>query len=280
MKQFFVILNFFLIFFCAKSQDSTFFSKETEFINHLINKKKFDDALFLLQKFDYPTIPTFWKDSLYFLTAKLFDYQDISDSAIVYFNKISPSSKNFLTAKYFSSYHHLVLQNDSAATEILTQLPDSNEVKQIHLAGISLLNKNIQQFQTHSQYFSKKNFQLQAAEENLEIICNEMNNFKSKSPFLAGFLSTICPGAGKFYIGKIGEGVAALLSVGILGAITTENYLKQGFSAKTIFFSGMFGIFYLGNIYGSFYGAKRYENEFFYQQKTKILISVKIPLKN
>ncbi len=89
----------------------------------------------------------------------------------------------------------------------------------------------------------------------------------SRSPFLAGILSTIVPGAGRLYTGRIGDALTSLLTVSLTGWQAYDGFRRDGLSSVKGWALGAFsGIFYVGNIYGSVISARVYnrhvEDEF------------------
>ena len=81
----------------------------------------------------------------------------------------------------------------------------------------------------------------------------------SRSPFLAGVLSTILPGAGRLYTGRIGDALTSLLTVGIVGWQAYDGFQRDGLSSVKGWTLGTLGgIFYVGNIYGSVVSARVY----------------------
>lgn len=81
----------------------------------------------------------------------------------------------------------------------------------------------------------------------------------SRSPFLAGVLSTIVPGAGRLYTGRIGDALTSLLTVGIVGWQAYDGFQRDGLSSVKGWTLGTLGgIFYVGNIYGSVVSARVY----------------------
>jgi TM2 domain-containing membrane protein YozV len=91
-------------------------------------------------------------------------------------------------------------------------------------------------------------------------IC-DFYNWKSdppyKSPALAAVLSTIIPGLGKIYTEEYGDGITALLSVGLLSFLAYDNF-KADHQFRAWLFTGLAAIFYAGNIYGSAASAQIY----------------------
>ena len=81
----------------------------------------------------------------------------------------------------------------------------------------------------------------------------------TRSPFFAGVLSTIVPGAGRLYTGKIGDALTSLLTVGLTGWQAYEGFRRDGRSSVKGWTLGtLSGIFYAGNIYGSVISATVY----------------------
>lgn len=93
-------------------------------------------------------------------------------------------------------------------------------------------------------------------------------NLPTRSPFIAGFLSTILPGAGRLYTGSsINDVLSSLLIVGVTGWQAYDGFHRDGLSSAKGWTLGILsGSFYIGNIYGSAIAARLYnrriENEF------------------
>ena len=89
----------------------------------------------------------------------------------------------------------------------------------------------------------------------LAAICNYISaadTLPFKSRFLAGLYSTIIPGAGKIYCGRMADGIYALLVIGLTGWQAYDGFHDGGSrSTKGWIFGILSGGFYLGNIYGS-----------------------------
>ncbi|HWY37238.1 MAG TPA: hypothetical protein VNY73_01675, partial [Bacteroidia bacterium] len=77
-----------------------------------------------------------------------------------------------------------------------------------------------------------------------------------------------------------GQAIASFLSVAFLGGITAENYIKQGIKhPQTIIFGVLTSIFYIGNIWGSAIGVQLVKNEKNLENKSNILVALRIPLR-
>ena len=51
----------------------------------------------------------------------------------------------------------------------------------------------------------------------------------SKSPLLAGFLSTVLPGSGRIYVGRLNDALLTVFFLGVLGWGTYDGFLKMAF---------------------------------------------------
>ena len=79
----------------------------------------------------------------------------------------------------------------------------------------------------------------------------------SKSPLLAGFLSTVLPGSGRVYVGRLNDALLTVFFLGVLGWGTYDGFAENGVSSRKGWTLGTLGgIFYLGNIYGSVVAAQ------------------------
>jgi hypothetical protein len=157
--------------------------------------------------------------------------------------------------------------------------PDLNDLKQFEIVGLYLLQKKYKTFDSLALNCSFKNKVLTEELENLKKCANIDRNIKRKSMFVAGCLSAVVPGLGKVYAGNNGQALATFLTCGLFGAIATENMIRQGVkNPQTIFFSGMFGLFYIGNIWGSAVSVQLVKTEKQFENKHNILVGLKLPI--
>ncbi len=107
----------------------------------------------------------------------------------------------------------------------------------------------------------------------------EIPNYKPKSPLLAGAMSAVIPGSGKIYAGDLRSGVSTLLIVGALGGMAAESWIKLGGSDwRTIALSSVFGLFYIGNIYGSALSVSVIRNTYQDAEKATLHFDLRITL--
>ena len=78
-----------------------------------------------------------------------------------------------------------------------------------------------------------------------------------KNRLLAGFLSTVLPGSGRIYVGRLNDALLTVFFLGVLGWGTYDGFSEDGVSSRKGWTLGTLGgIFYLGNIYGSVVAAQ------------------------
>ena len=116
-----------------------------------------------------------------------------------------------------------------------------------------LLKKNWHDAKLHFYNFQEQS----KIDSDLKEIFYELDQWKFKKPFLAASMSTVVPGSGKIYAGYWKDG---LFTLGALGVSSWQAY--KGFdtdgkdSVYGWIFTGLSGVIYLSNIYGSQKAAK------------------------
>ena len=81
----------------------------------------------------------------------------------------------------------------------------------------------------------------------------------TRSPFFAGLLSTVVPGAGRLYTGRLADALNTLFTVGLTGWQAYDGFRRDGLaSVKGWTLGTLCGVFYVGNIYGSVISARVY----------------------
>ena len=95
----------------------------------------------------------------------------------------------------------------------------------------------------------------------------------SKSPLLAGFLSTALPGSGRVYVGRSNDALLTVFLLGVLGWTAYDGFSENGVSSRKGWtFGTLGGIFYLGNVYGSVVAAQTHN------RRTEAAFLATIPL--
>lgn len=97
--------------------------------------------------------------------------------------------------------------------------------------------------------------------ENLNLLCQ---SYKSKSPGLALFLSSLIPGSGKWYTGSFGAFASSFLTISSFATGTVVTGIQSQWKSWQPYVFGSCGvILYIAELYGSYQSAKRYNASLF-----------------
>ncbi len=120
--------------------------------------------------------------------------------------------------------------------------------------------KNFSYFFTNNKLPGKELFLSVFNEDEKEEI-NDFYKFKinpqTKSPVIASILSAVVPGLGKIYSDQISDGITAFIATGLLTFLAYDNF-HANHKFRGWLFTGLGGLFYAGNIYGSAAAAQIY----------------------
>ncbi len=249
-------------------------SSDSIFVEYLLEKKYFNDVLqWTKQRRSFP----------YFRAIAFYNEQQI-DSAIYYFDKISAQHPYYIKSRFLVGFGHTFSKRYEKADTALSafQVTDSLHIalKNLQLAGVSLLRRDTLRFSTYKTQFSGKYFAFSQEEELMKQSYELIKKHKPKSPVIAGVMSAILPGTGKMYAGKLGQGVITLIQNAALGFQAYEAYRKDGWkSPRFLLYSGLFTFFYVGNIWGSVLTVNIRRQEFNDKVDGQILFNMQIPLR-
>ena len=258
-------------------------SSELRFINHMLSRQNYSEALFLLENLQAET--TGQKDNVNYLIGwTLYGRKELKPSAY-YLSLVSENSSFFEKSTFFAAYNHAYLRETKKSRELLGLFNEdiSEQVaimKNFQLAGITLLERKLDEFEYRAENF-KGNFSITASEERKMNEYYEMiSQQPSRSPFVAGIMSAAVPGLGRIYAGKTAEGISSFLYVGALLATSWDLYNRLGRNSPFFMISAsLSGIFYVGNIWGSAVAVNRVQREFNYEMDQRILLDMHIPLR-
>jgi TM2 domain-containing membrane protein YozV len=254
-----------------------------KFVNHLVNKGDYIEAIYLLDSTDCQFVHS--DDSINYLRGwSLYSLKQLLPSAESLL-KVKPGSEFYLKSHFFAAYDYTHIGNYEDAIKVLSQTGFStgkqSELKELEIAGIYLLQGDTVKFSMTMSKINKDYYGITDSYANLQKIALDLKNHKKKSPVIAGLLSGIIPGSGKFYSGKKGEAISAFISNVGLGLVTWENYRKSGIkSFKTIVFGTAFAFSYAANIYGAIVTVNIVETEYRDNVRSSILFNLHIPLRN
>lgn len=225
------------------------------------------------------------RDTLNYLKG-LFQYNlKLPKASISSFNRVGDTNESFkVHASFLSGFQWAYLNQYDSSEQLLRKMstgdPFHEEIRIHELAGVSLLRRDLDQFENYAAQFSGKYFQLSRFQDQLIRNREGLTKARKKSPFLAGLMSAIVPGAGKFYVGKVGEGYTTLLFSTILALQAREGYRKDGPSSLRFkLFAGLFSTLYVANIWGSVLSVKIYKDDFNATFDEAILLNMHVPLR-
>lgn len=271
-----------LIFQGVFSQQPNSLDDEYRFIQHLHARGNSKEALYLLDQF--PADGVSYQDSINYLKGWiLYGMKDLEASSF-YLTKVKPRSRFFEKSNFFSAYNFAYLGQTQRSRGLIAgfSLHESPEVKAMsnfQLAGISLLDRQLETFTTLAESFDGRYSYLAAEEQQLLNYHERILQHKNRSPFVAGMLSVAVPGLGKVYAGKTSEGISSFLYVGTLTAVSYDLYNRLGQHPLFFISAAITSVFYIGNIWGSAAAVNRQNREFNYEINQRILLDMHIPLR-
>lgn len=285
LKKYALVLLGFLFFnaVCqAQNTEDSIVLNEISFVHHLMSLNDFNSAVFQMNKLK-PT-DKLMIDSINYLKGWCLYSTKKLDSSANYFLQVSPASSMYIKSRFFAAYNYSYLGEYTLAESILQHgLPEDSSILQLknfELAGISLLKRDLPAFESYSKNFTYRFYPIATEEKKLQKYYQKAKEFKPRSPLIASTLSAIVPGLGKVYAGRRGEGVAAFLMTTSMGLVTWENFRKDGIKdPKTIVAGSIFSLFYIGNIWGSWFSVKMRRNEINYYINHQVLFDIQIPLR-
>ena len=264
---------------------SDFKKLDLAFIDFLINNQEHEDALLILkERVIDKSYQNSQLDSIYFYTAWAFYNLKSLDSSIIYFEKIKIGSPFYIKSKFYEHFEHMYLKHYAQADVKLAQfkVDDSTlvELKKFQQATSALMQRDFLKFDTIGNSFTYNNFSSAEEQKALYKRKEEILKNKRKSPLLAGLMSAVIPGTGKFYAGYRGQAISAMVPTFIFAAAAAESYYRAGpKSAQFITAASLFGIFYVGNIWGSVLSVKTFYELRNNEIHNNVMLDLHIPLR-
>jgi hypothetical protein len=276
-------LILFFISFASLSFSQNPDSCDLKFIVHLVDAGDYNEALYLLDSTDCALNSS--NDSLNYLRGwSLYSLKRLSASS-EYLMKVSQKSELYPKSHFFSAYNFAHSGDTKNALGVLSTISPKtekqNSLRNYLTAGIYLLQRDTIRYRESFAKTNRSFYEISESSDNLQKISTDLKNHKSRSPVIAGILSGIIPGSGKFYAGKKGEAISAFIATTGLGLVTWENYRKNGLANfRTIAFGTAFAFSYTANIYGAVMTVNIIETEYGENVKNSILFNLHIPLRN
>ncbi len=259
-----------------------FSDNDYQFLLHLESISAYDEGVFWLEQKELVLGRT---DTTAFHLGMFEYFRKNRASSIRFFEDVTRSNLNFWNiSRFYSGLQYAYLGDYAKANQVLMQTDSLSELhaelRKLSLAGLSLLDHNFERFESFQTSFDPNYYQLVDHQQALLDTYHVMRDRKAKSPVIAGVLSAIIPGGGKFYLGKIGQGTMSLMTSTIFALQAYEGYRKDGpKSASFIVFGSIFSIFYVANIWGSVVAVKVENVNFNKTNHDAILLHMHIPIR-
>lgn len=262
----------------ASGSARRYITEDYDFAQHLLSLHLLDDLSWMLhQPGSYHP-----SDSLHFLRAWT-EYlcQDLAPAA-AHFSLVDSSSVFWEKSLFHevALLAHLGSYEQAEARLNAYRQPDYAQLKSLQSAGLSLLRNDMPGYERAASGFDlSHSHYLQSDQLALQTIFDERQKLVGKSPLLAASLSAVIPGAGKIYAGNLSEGIMSFVITGALGALTAEHMIKQGPEDwRSITFASLTGLFYVSNIFGSYFSVQILQDHVLQKQTQAILYHIHVPL--
>lgn len=261
-------------------------SEDIRFVQYLIENNQHRDAIYILrEQLNRPekTSPAVSDSLNYFLGLSYFNVKDL-DSSYLYFHRVS-AGVFYPKAAFYCAFNQTFMKRTGDAKNLLDNIRVGSDsmllaLRNFEFASLALLERDFSKYEEHSKNFAHQYFSLADEEKKSAEHYADLKKVKRRSPFLAATLSAVLPGSGKFYAGFKGQGIAAFMTVAVLGISAAESYYRLGpKSAQFIGFGSLFTIFYVGNIWGSTVSVKLARDHQFREIDDQILFDMHIPLR-
>lgn len=251
------------------------FSPDAAFCDYLLSSDLFDDAQTLLFPGRYAP-----SDTLSFYRGMLLYRRHAFGQSAGFFGAIVPGSP-YYEEGFFRGLESMLIGGD---TDDCRARLDSYEgrwtsLKTLEDAALRLYEGDAAACRKSLAELHPQHFSIDEAAGRLSELAASRQQFKARSPLVGAVASALVPGLGKVYAGRVGEGVASLLTVGALGAITAENWIKRGpTNWKTILFGSLGALFYVSGIYGSWVSVGLYNEAYSNNYETAVVATLHLPL--
>lgn len=254
-----------------------YFSEDYDFAQYLLSLNLRSDLDCLLRDENY--LPS---DTLHFMrgwTAYL--QQDLPRSA-AYFSLVDTASVFWEKSLFHEVAMLAHMKCYTQAEERLKSYrePTYEQLKVLQRAGLSLLRNDMDSYKMAASSFdTSHSHYLQSEQAALQSMYEERIRLSRKSPWLAASMSALVPGAGKIYAGNLSEGIMSFVITGAMAGLTAEHWVKEGIDDwRTITFASLTGLFYVSNIFGSYFSVQILQDHVLQQQTQAILYHIHMPL--
>lgn len=262
--------------------------EEIEFLSYLLGNGEYANVISQAAELNLNSIQNQnQKDSILYMAGWAGYHRKKLQYSNEQFKLIQSSSIYFTKAKFYESFNNAYLGYHEAAIEILkSELidsilnPNERSLKYFELSGTALLKRDFDLFDNLSSQLDTSYFALKEEQKAMLDHYSDLKAIKQKSPLVAGLMSAVIPGSGKFYAGYRGLAISAAIPTVLFGVVAAENLVKGGpTSPQFIAFAALFSAFYVGNIWGSVLSVKIYKDEKYDEIDHSIIVDMHIPLR-
>ncbi len=272
----------------SQTSDTLNQRNDLNFIQHLIQLDNPEEIKYYYeQEVLNANVNSAQLDSIHFLLGRYFNDKDSISYANKLLAKVTIFSPFYYPASY-GIYSNLIkagktrVASNTLNTIEISDSKNLEDLRLFELEGLALLENNNKAFDSLQAYFSSTNTVISTEHDFLKEQKLVRESLIKKSPVKAAILSAIIPGLGKAYVGKKKQGLAAFMRVIIPAIMTLETYRNANYqlNPQTVFFGGLFGVFYFGNIWGSALAVKTTKREQHAIINSNISISMQIPIRS
>jgi len=224
--------------------------KICRFADHLFREGDYLRAAIEYERYLYLSAEP--NDTILFRIGLCHQFRERYDYAADVFQKIAGSDSSELrsTARLAVLYNLTKLQKWEAVCDFGYRNDD--EFYFYYFAGVKLDTPERDQ----SHFNKVQDDSLRTALSRLD---DKRQRLKPKSPLLSATLSTVIPGLGKAYLGRCGDAIFAGGMTGFAALLTWKAFTSK-LIVTGVVTSGITLSFYLGTIYGSYIGARLYND--------------------
>ncbi|HRY97988.1 MAG TPA: hypothetical protein P5550_02925, partial [Bacteroidales bacterium] len=195
--------------------------KDLDFLFYLASKGYHEEVVHLCQGDTAPLLGSGALDSLRYIHGwSLYSLKRLGASA-TRLSQVSPSSHYYPKARLFAAYNEVYLGEYSQARSLLSDMVHRDSVS-VNLgnflrAGMFLLEGGLGDFEREFIKVDTSFYGIQREAARMKQHALEMQAHRQRSPFVAGMMSAVVPGAGKVYARKPLQGLSAFITVAGLG---------------------------------------------------------------
>jgi hypothetical protein len=240
-------------FIVSAQQDLYNYENSRRFGEYLLKSGQFELAT---KEYERLVFLNSSNDTLKLNLLKAYRLNEKFETGILRAQQLYPATEN-LPFSHSIEYSKLLMNDRQWTTANAFWDKSENMLKddrQLFKTSASIFNTD---FKTAKSYLRLIDDSTNVLAVNYNRIVDEGLYGKSKSPFLAGALSTVIPGLGRVYTGDWKDGLVSLIFTAGMAFQSYRGFNKDGIkSTRGWIYGGVGAGFYLGNIYGSVKSTK------------------------